>query len=482
VDRRVRHGADPVELLRGRPALDGDDIIQLGVASRDPARRPTPRTFGVEVSDTVEAVFAKAVTVAPSERYGTMGEFWRALHQAVFPDAPTWSSGVSAGGISFRGPPTPQGPISVVVTSSSLTPREQTNATTPIVSGLMVPPESTASGARNGRARGRGLLLGGIAAITLGGLVAWGLMGRGEGPADPKATASLPLPSASAAPSAAPVVAKPTTCPDGTVLVPGGKFFMGSDDATLPLWQPAHKVILDSFCIGLHEVTAGEYKACSDVGECKRPDAVPDYPATTGTPPEQHEKNRQAYSELCTFGKPGLENHPINCVSWDKAEAYCKWKGERLPTEAEWEFAARGSDGRTFPWGDEPGDEKHMNACGLECTRWELAKGTKPSATMYPKDDGYPGTAPVGSFPAGRTKQGLDDMVGNVWEWTADWFATYKPDEVVNPTGAPAGDRKAIRGGGFNGGVSLWLNPAFRYHQLATASSHGIGFRCAKTL
>jgi formylglycine-generating enzyme required for sulfatase activity len=97
-------------------------------------------------------------------------------------------------------------------------------------------------------------------------------------------------------------------------------------------------------------------------------------------------------------------------------------------------------------------------------------------------DDGFFGTAPVGSFPKGATKFGLNDMVGNVWEWTSDWYATYTPEEQTNPTGAKTGDRKAIRGGGFNGGFPLWVNPAFRFHQVATASVHGIGFRCAKTL
>ena len=101
---------------------------------------------------------------------------------------------------------------------------------------------------------------------------------------------------------------------------------------------------------------------------------------------------------------------------------------------------------------------------------------------MFDADDGFAGTAPVGSFPKGKTKYGANDFVGNVWEWTADWFETYKPDEARNPRGAPAGERKAIRGGGFNGGVALWLNPAFRYHQLATASAPAIGFRCAATL
>jgi formylglycine-generating enzyme required for sulfatase activity len=123
-----------------------------------------------------------------------------------------------------------------------------------------------------------------------------------------------------------------------------------------------------------------------------------------------------------------------------------------------------------------------MNACGKECNAWEVSHGLKPSPKMYDAEDGFFGTAPVGSFPKGKTKFGAYDMVGNVFEWTGDWFETYKPDEALNPKGAPVGDRKAIRGGAYNGGFQLWLNPAFRYHQLATASAPGIGFRCARSL
>jgi formylglycine-generating enzyme required for sulfatase activity len=101
---------------------------------------------------------------------------------------------------------------------------------------------------------------------------------------------------------------------------------------------------------------------------------------------------------------------------------------------------------------------------------------------MYDADDGFPGTAPVGSFEKGKTKFGAYDFVGNVWEWTDDWFEAYKGDEQVNPKGAVAGDRKVIRGGGFNGGFAQWVNPAFRYFQLATASAPAIGFRCASSL
>ncbi len=484
-----------VELLRGGvPALQGDDYIQLAVASRDPAVRPTPRAFGVEVSDEVEGVFRRALAVAPRDRYKTAGQFWADLHQAALPGGPMWAPVTIGGGASaaaFASPST-TGPVSMrsgvpgqtgpgtdpsrVVGSAPTTPLFIQGGTGG--GGLSAPPpQKKGSGA---------VVFGGLAAVALigGGAAAVFTMGKTPAPAGPASAETTATSSATA--SAAAV--KPA-CGEGMVRLEGGKFFMGSDDTAFALWQPQHNVTLSPFCIDIHEVTTEKYKACADKGECKRADLVPDYPKSEKTSPEAHEKNIKAFSELCNFGpdgviKPGREKHPVNCVSWEKADLYCKAQGGRLPTEAEWEFAARGSDGRKFPWGDQPGtDPKHMNACGKECAAWEEARGIEPRGqTMYDADDTFPGTAPVGSSPAGVTPFGLYDMVGNVWEWTNDRYASYTKDPKTDPMGPDAGDRRAIRGGGFNGGVELWLNPSFRFHQLATASAHGIGFRCAKSL
>jgi formylglycine-generating enzyme required for sulfatase activity len=268
------------------------------------------------------------------------------------------------------------------------------------------------------------------------------------------------------------------------VLVPGGRFFMGTDSTSpaLALARPSHKVAIDTFCIDAFEVTAEDYKSCSDQGDCKRPETKPVYPKGDKETQAEHDKKVEVLAELCNFGKPDRDKHPINCVSWTLSSAYCNARGKRLPTEAEWEFAARGSDGRKFPWGDDPGDHTFMNACGAECNKWEGGHTLPLTNTMFPGDDGFFGTAPVGSFPKGKTKYGAFDVVGNVWEWTSDFFATYTPDEAINPKGPPVGDRHAIRGGAFNGGVPEWLDPAFRYHQVTEASVAAIGFRCARSL
>jgi eukaryotic-like serine/threonine-protein kinase len=496
-----------VEILRGGvPAFEGNDIMHFAVASRDPSRRPTPRTFGVPVSPEVEAVFAKALAVSPNDRFASMGQFWAALHRAVFPDT-TWNPGTTSGiwaPGAFAGAGTSSGSFASFAPSRPSIPHSPA-APSRLSNGGTIPIQSLGGAVPNPGARpqvstpmtqvptepgfgnqkrGAGLFIA-IVAVTAvilvgGGLAVYKFLNPNPTPTQPVASVSVPP---SAAPSAVnSAVARPTECPAGMVLVPGGKFFMGSDEPDFKLWQPAHKTIVDTFCIDMHEVTAAEYKTCSDQGECKRPPELPNWPKTTGTSDAEHEKKRAAYGELCNFGKPDRENHPINCVSFYLAESYCSFKKKRLPTEAEWEFAARGSDGRKFPWGDDPGAAERMNAGGTEFTRWEKKHGLPTSPVLYEMDDGFEGTAPVGSFPKGKTRFGADDFIGNVWEWTGDWFETYKPDEVINPKGAPNGDRKAIRGGAFNGGNLLWLKPAFRFHQVPDATTPVIGFRCVANL
>lgn len=283
----------------------------------------------------------------------------------------------------------------------------------------------------------------------------------------------MPIASASAAPAA---------CPTGMIRIPGGEFYMGSDDKNdLDFEKPAHHVKLSPYCIDALEVTVERYKACSDRGACKRAsmqnesDAIKD--------PE-----KKALDPLCNIRDPsGKAKHPINCVDWNQADQFCKSEGGRLPTEAEWEFAARGPDGRKYPWGDETPSAGHLNACGKECVEWGKKNKVHLEA-MYEADDGYPNTAPVGSFPQGKSRYGVQDVVGNVWEWTGDWYAPYSAPKAPeaemqsDPQGPRTGERRAIRGGAWNGAQPSWVRPTFRYHDVPTARSYGIGFRCAKSL
>jgi eukaryotic-like serine/threonine-protein kinase len=455
-----------VEILRGGlPAL-GRDFMEMAIASRDPHRRPTPRTLGVDVPEAVEQVFRTALAVSPAERYASMGLFWGALTHAVFPDAPTWQWSSSP----IASPPS----VSAGAGSSP----------TPLPAPVVAPPPRPAPARPPPRSPRRAVIVAlATVALAVGGLAANRILGVGVASADDEAgRAPATVPTSASATGAAIPAPRRTACPTDMVLVPGGTFVMGSDEPTLTLSQPAHKVTLDAFCIDVDEVTAADYKACSDIGECKRAATEPSFPRAANETEAQHDKAVEAYADLCNFGKEGRERHPVNCLSWALADNYCKMIQKRLPTEAEWESAARGGDARKFPWGDEPGDATYTNSCGTECNKWELAHGIKPSARAFDADDGFAGTAPVGSFPKGKTKLGANDFAGNVWEWTADWFESYQPDETVNPTGAAGGDRKVVRGGGFNGAVARWQSPAFRYPQVAVASMPAIGFRCAATL
>jgi formylglycine-generating enzyme required for sulfatase activity len=258
------------------------------------------------------------------------------------------------------------------------------------------------------------------------------------------------------------------------VLIPHGEFFMGSDDDSEGE-KPAHHVELSSYCIDIYEVTTSRYAACSDSGKCKRAFRTNEWAGIT-----QHD--RDVFDPLCSSRDlSGQRDHPVVCVDWDMASTFCKTlPGGRLPTEAEWEFAARGPDGRRYPWGDEEPSPTYLNACGSECVAWGK-ENKAPMPAMYPGDDGWPTTAQVGSFPKGKSRFGLFDVAGNVWEWVSDWHAPYSKGSQQNPTGDESGKARVIRGGAWNGSAASWVRPTFRFMSPPEAHSYGIGFRCAAT-
>jgi len=449
-----------VEMLTGNIALDGDDLVQLGFASGNPARRPTPRTLGVPVTDAVEAVFEKALAVKPDDRFARAADFWAAFDRAL---------GVQ--GVPGSRAPSPSERVRTAPTE--LAPSQPFPRPVEATTG-----NSTATtGPRPEEGKSKvGLVVGGIVVLAAAAGAAFFLKAgsKGSAPAAAPVTTSAPPVVASAAP--APSAAPPApTCPERMATIPAGQYFQGSDDKDAgENEKPSHNVTLATYCIDLYETTAKEYKACSDVGKCRRPSNEVEWPKITPA-------DRKLYAPLCTFGKEGLEDHPINCVSHSMAENYCKAQGKRLPTEAEWEYATRGPDGRIYPWGDEAPTAKHLNACGTECVTWGRKNGTALSA-LYPADDGYATTAPVGKFEAGKSRFGPYDVAGNVWEWVADWYAPYTPDAKTNPKGPDTGEKKVIRGGAWNGSYTSWLRPSFRYAQDPNALSYGIGFRCAADL
>ncbi len=267
-----------------------------------------------------------------------------------------------------------------------------------------------------------------------------------------------PLPTATPVPVNQPLEVK-TTPRDGAeiVLVPEGEFLMGSDPGNDPyFWgaeAPSHVVTVNTFWIYRTEVTNAMYQACVADHACPLPD--------------------QSYAVMTKtyYGAPAYADYPVIYVTYTDALAYCRWAGGRLPTEAEWEKAARGTDGILFPWGNRPPDARRANLCDRACARGEERENGFT--------DGYPGPAPVGSFPTGASPYGAFDMAGNVWEWTSDWFqaAYYQKSPYNNPRGPTSGSRRVIRGGG-------WNNPAGGVRTVARASMppaesrDTIGFRC----
>jgi eukaryotic-like serine/threonine-protein kinase len=461
-----------VEILTGREGLEGDDFIQLAISSSNPEKRPTPRALGATVSDAVESVVAKALDVKPGARWQTAGDFWNALRIAVAM-APmrgmTDTSPQSAKGIA----PTslaasiPGGPTSSTVAANWEPPSPQLTA--PSVSRSAPAVEERSSSSKAGLFIALGL--GAVAAIG-GGVYLHGSSAPASPPVATAASVASPA-SASAAPSASASAAlTPLTCPQGMIAIPGGSFFMGSDDG-LPFEKPAHQVTLQPFCIDEFEVSVDRYKACSEAGRCKRAGTTNEWATIT-------EKERKAFDPLCNIREPEERGkHPINCVDWEMSQKFCREQGGRLPTEAEWEFAARGPDGRKYPWGDDDPAADHLNACGKECVAWGQKHGVEEKS-MYDADDGFPNTAPVGSFPKGASRYGVQDVVGNVWEWVADWYGDYAKDEQTQPKGPDSGDERVIRGGSWNGSYASWVRPTFRYKDAPTKRSYGIGFRCAK--
>jgi formylglycine-generating enzyme required for sulfatase activity/tRNA A-37 threonylcarbamoyl transferase component Bud32 len=322
-----------------------------------------------------------------------------------------------------------------------------------------------------------GLAIGAVALIALGGGIYFWKAQSGSSSASTvpsagatTATASAP---ATASASSATTAAASGQCPPGMIHIAGGKMIMGStDDDLKDDVRPAHQVTLAGYCLDRTEVTVEAYEACSKRSDCVRAPTTVKFEGL-------EERDKKAYSELCNAGRAERAKHPINCIPWNLADAYCKVRGARLPTEAEWEFAARGTGQRTYPWGDDTPGPKRLNACDAQCLAWGKTNGIKLPPPMFDGDDGFSGTSPVGTFPDGASSAGVLDLAGNVWEWTADWYGAYNNEAQANPKGPDKGERRVVRGGGFNGLRPAWAKPAFRYSADPNEQSHGYGFRCA---
>jgi formylglycine-generating enzyme required for sulfatase activity len=290
--------------------------------------------------------------------------------------------------------------------------------------------------------------------------------------APPDAAADNPPDARVAAPGEQPARTSRGTCLDGMVPVPAGTFQMGSPAGVgEPDEHPQHEVTLSAYCIDKTEVTVAAYAACVEAKGCT-PAPLSVY--WNGASAD----DMKLQNPFCNGDD--RSDHPINCVDWDQANAYCRWASKRLPTEAEWEYAARGDDDWIYPWGNEAPSAKRLNACGSECVTMAKRDLKQDWPAMYIASDGWETTAPAGRFPDGVSPSGALDMAGNVWEWTADWFGAYAAAAAANPRGAKTGSSRVTRGGSWNiqnagdgrAGFRAWVSPSDRVID--------VGFRCAR--
>jgi formylglycine-generating enzyme required for sulfatase activity len=255
-------------------------------------------------------------------------------------------------------------------------------------------------------------------------------------------------------------------CPPGMVFISGGRFDMRDENTDGPRW-----VTLSPYCLEITEVSVAEYERCVHAGACAE---APDHVRWAGLTPAAE----QAWSSFCNSGKNGRAEHPQNCITWHAANEYCKWIGGSLPTEAEWEFAARGQKSSPYPWGDAPPTSTRANLCGLECARSLAALGIT-TEVAYESDDAWPSTAPVLSFDAGCSAFGIRNMAGNVAEWVFDWYAPLGLAPVADPAGPESGQFKVVKGAGWDSYGIDAPRIESRYPNEPDRQSSGFGFRCA---
>jgi formylglycine-generating enzyme required for sulfatase activity len=255
------------------------------------------------------------------------------------------------------------------------------------------------------------------------------------------------------------------------VFVPAGEFLMGSTGFANPNEKPQHTVSLDAFWIDRTEVTVAQFRRF--VGQTGyRTRAEEQGRAFAWVESAMEWQEVEGADWLHPFGPQSSaeDTHPVVQVAWADAEAYCAWAGGSLPAEAQWEKAARGADGRSYPWGN-VFDGTLVNYCDASCPGGDQVF-----------NDGYRFTAPVGSYPDGASPYGALDMSGNVWEWTADYYGAgyYAVSPAQNPTGPESGQYRVLRGGSWNHDRS-GMRTAFRLDSPPGMSVDNFGFRCVWT-
>ena len=428
------------EMLTGRRPYEADTPLAVLVKQASEPL-PRPRQYAPELPERAEQILIKALAKKPGERYQGMGELAAALEGLI---TASTSAKTKESAPKRERPAIPEQPAPAPVrrTASPSSPGVNWKRWIPIAALVAL--------------LGIGLVLG-------GGLLKMGQ--QGQGPLAGLATDTAP-PTRTPLPINTPVktstpVFTPTpiftstpqyqigstwTRPaDGMVMVyvPEGNFTMGSNNGD-PDEQPVHTVYLDAFWIDKTEVTNAMYALCVQAGACQLPS---DY---------------SSYTRSSYYGNSQYADYPVIYVDLNDAQTYCEWAGMRLPTEAEWEKAARGTDGRTYPWGDA------VPTCSL-ANLWGFSGGCTGD------------TDAVGNHPGGASPYGALDMAGNVWEWVADrydsWY--YRQSPSNNPQGPTNGDGN-VRGGSWNVNA-ISIRSANRSRGNFENTGSLIGFRCARS-
>ena len=485
------------ELVTGRKPYTADTpAAVLLKQANDPL--PRPRDFVSGLPDEVERTIFKALAKRPEDRFETMGAFAMALDELQrLSDEQTERL--------IETQPYYEGPRESVEKGAEFLQPPQSGT-------VQAPPTGTGVGASGPAARqaaplesrasarsylwvGGGILALGVIGVIIVGALFFLLRPKlpGAAPATEAAAvsavtqtgeptaASTEAPTATALPTQPPTETPlPTDTPlpewtigsllvsdvDGMemVYVPEGDFLMGSTDDQVELalqqcnrdqgyckfeWfedeYPQLSVFLDAYFIDKYEVTNDQYAQCVAAGACQ--------------PPVQSNSNtRDSY-----YGNPAFEDFPVLYVRWQQAVDYCEWAGRRLPTEAEWEKAARGTDGRTYPWGEE-----------IDCSyaNYGLMGGKLCNGD----------TVAIASYADRPSPYGALDMAGNVWEWVADWYDAgyYLTDPQDKPQGPESGEDRVRRGGGWNYASPVYSRAASREGMTPTYL-YDTGIRCAWT-
>ncbi len=454
------------EMLTGRKPYSADTpaAILLKQAT-EPLQRPS--LFSRELPEKVERLLLKALAKNPEDRYASTGEFASALENTVIGDHASRSVSSHQASVSGKVKGEKVEPIGAGTSAvrDTLATVNQMEGSTIKDAPAPRPAPKIAPAASSNWIRYWPF---GLIAVLVVALI-FALAGNtnkdaNSFPTEAPVMATEPsvVTEAPVAPTEPPIVTEapvaPTEPPIATEapavldeitdaqgvamrLVPAGEFTMGSDSGDDDE-KPIHQVYLGAYYMDTYEVTNALYEACVSAGVCD--------------PPYRIGSNMH----IRYYGNSEYDDYPVLTEEWDQAETYCEWRGARLPTEAEWEKAARGTDGRTYPWGNDLPNSDLLNSVLLNIGD----------------------TTEVGKFPTGASIYGVLDMAGNVWEWVMDWYdaSYYANSPSRNPQGPVSGENRVLRGGSWSGrGSDTRVSNRDRYNPDYWSS---VGFRCSRSI